>query len=120
MRLGPHCLPAVAHAVAFPFLAAACPDASDSRTAPGPASAEVVAVADAGAVEGVRLVVHVGVDQLRSDLLDRYDTVFTGGFARLRAEGLRFSSATFETSGPPSSDLPAWTFRPWSAGAPST
>ncbi len=43
-----------------------------------------------------KLLVYVVVDQLRGDLLDRYDTVFTAGFARLRAEGRRFPNATFD------------------------
>jgi hypothetical protein len=38
----------------------------------------------------------VVVDQLRGDLLDRYDQVFEGGFARLRNEGRRWSNATFD------------------------
>jgi predicted AlkP superfamily pyrophosphatase or phosphodiesterase len=42
------------------------------------------------------LVVVVVVDQLRADLLDRYDTVLTGGFGRLRSQGHRFSNATFD------------------------
>ncbi len=42
------------------------------------------------------LLVYVVVDQLRADLLDRYESVFTGGFARLLAEGLRFPNATFD------------------------
>jgi hypothetical protein len=42
------------------------------------------------------LLVYVVVDQLRADLLDRYDTVFTGGLARLRAEGHRWENATFD------------------------
>lgn len=46
--------------------------------------------------DGPGLLVYIVVDQLRGDLLDRYDTVFTGGLARLRTEGLRFSNATFD------------------------
>jgi len=41
----------------------------------------------------IPLVVLVTVDQLRADLLDRYDSLFTGGFRRLRDEGLRFTEA---------------------------
>jgi len=37
-----------------------------------------------------KLVVMIAVDQLRGDLLDRYDSLFTGGFRRLRDRGLRF------------------------------
>ncbi len=40
------------------------------------------------------LVVLVVVDQLRADLLDRYDSLFTGGFRRLRDDGFRFTEAT--------------------------
>ncbi len=39
------------------------------------------------------LVVLMVVDQLRADLLERYDTLFTGGFRRLSDEGLRFTNA---------------------------
>ncbi len=40
------------------------------------------------------LIVLVAVDQLRGDLLERYDSLFTGGFRRLRDGGFRFNSAT--------------------------
>ncbi len=43
-----------------------------------------------------RLVVLVVVDQLRADLLDRYDGVFTAGLRRLRDEGFRFERATHD------------------------
>ena len=39
------------------------------------------------------LVVMITVDQLRADLLDRYDGLFTGGFRRLRDRGMRFKRA---------------------------
>jgi len=39
-----------------------------------------------------KLVVLVAVDQLRADLLDRYDTLFKGGFRRLRDQGMRFTN----------------------------
>lgn len=42
------------------------------------------------------LVVYVVVDQLRGDLLERYDTLFTGGFRRLHDDGFRFLSATHD------------------------
>lgn len=42
------------------------------------------------------LVVLVVVDQLRGDLLEKYDTVFTGGFRRLHDEGFRFTGATHD------------------------
>jgi hypothetical protein len=47
------------------------------------------------APDGV-LLVYVVVDQLRADLLDRYEDVFTGGFARLRAEGHRWELALYD------------------------
>jgi hypothetical protein len=40
------------------------------------------------------LVVLVVVDQLRGDLLGRYDSLFTGGIRRLHDEGFRFTDAT--------------------------
>ena len=42
------------------------------------------------------LVVYVVVDQLRGDLLERYDTLFSGGFRRLFDDGFRFQSATHD------------------------
>ena len=42
------------------------------------------------------LVVLVVVDQLRGDLLERYDSLFTGGFRRLHDGGLRFPNATHD------------------------
>lgn len=42
------------------------------------------------------LVVYVVVDQLRGDLLERYDSLFTGGIRRLHDEGFRFLSATHD------------------------
>ena len=36
------------------------------------------------------------VDQLRGDLLDRYDVLFTGGLRRLRDQGLRFPNANHQ------------------------
>ena len=40
------------------------------------------------------LVVMISVDQLRGDLLDRYEEVFTGGLRRFLDEGYRFTSAS--------------------------
>jgi predicted AlkP superfamily pyrophosphatase or phosphodiesterase len=40
------------------------------------------------------LVVAVVVDQLRADLIDRYESVFTGGFRRFLDEGFRFTQAS--------------------------
>ncbi len=40
--------------------------------------------------------VLIVVDQLRGDLLNRYDTILKGGFRRLRDEGYRFSRATVD------------------------
>jgi predicted AlkP superfamily pyrophosphatase or phosphodiesterase len=42
------------------------------------------------------LVVMIAVDQLRADLLDRYDTVFTGGFRRLRERGRWFTNGVVD------------------------
>ena len=42
------------------------------------------------------LAVLMAVDQLRADLLDRYDTLFVGGFRRLLDEGYRFTDATHD------------------------
>ncbi|HKK92953.1 MAG TPA: alkaline phosphatase family protein [Longimicrobiales bacterium] len=36
------------------------------------------------------------IDQLRADLLDRYDEVFTAGLRRLRDDGYRFTQATHD------------------------
>jgi len=56
--------------------------------------------ADAGVPEGERtapsLVVMVVVDQLRADLLDRYDHLFEHGLRRLQDEGFHFREATFD------------------------
>ncbi len=42
------------------------------------------------------LVVYVAVDQLRGDMLERYDSLFTGGVRRLHDGGYRFLSATHD------------------------
>ena len=55
-------------------------------SAPPPASAQDAA--------RPRLVVTLVVDQLREDVLERYDSVFTGGFRRLLDEGYRFTQAS--------------------------
>jgi predicted AlkP superfamily pyrophosphatase or phosphodiesterase len=44
------------------------------------------------------LVVLLVVDQLRADLLDRYDDLFSGGFRRLRDGGFRFTQAAHDHS----------------------
>jgi predicted AlkP superfamily pyrophosphatase or phosphodiesterase len=44
----------------------------------------------------VKLIVLITVDQLRGDLLERYDPVFTGGFRRLLDRGLRYTRATVD------------------------
>jgi predicted AlkP superfamily pyrophosphatase or phosphodiesterase len=49
-----------------------------------------------GFQERPRLVVYVVVDQLRGDLLERYDSLFTGAFRRLHDEGFRFLSVTHD------------------------
>ncbi len=43
-----------------------------------------------------RLVVLVVVDQLRADLLDRFDDAFDEGLRRLRVEGLQYVNATHD------------------------
>lgn len=40
-----------------------------------------------------KLVITITIDGLRADLLDRYDSVFTGGFRRLRDQGFRYTNA---------------------------
>src|SRR5690606_30724370 len=42
------------------------------------------------------LVVLLVVDQLRADLLERYDSLFTGGFRRLRDESRIFVNGTHD------------------------
>jgi len=44
--------------------------------------------------DGPRLTIMLVVDQLRGDLLDRYDSVFTGGFRRLLDDGFSFAQAS--------------------------
>ncbi|MEK9503749.1 alkaline phosphatase family protein [Gaopeijia maritima] len=48
------------------------------------------------APDGARLGVVVVVDQLRSDLLTRYDDLFTGGFRRLLDGGAVFTNTTHD------------------------
>ena len=43
---------------------------------------------------GPRLVIMLVIDQLRGDLLDRYEPAFTGGFRRLLDEGFRFTQSS--------------------------
>jgi len=45
-------------------------------------------------VRPTRLVVAIVVDQLRADLIDRYEAVFNGGFRRFLDEGFRFTEAS--------------------------
>ena len=42
------------------------------------------------------LAILMVVDQLRADLLERYDALFVGGFRRLLDEGYRFTNATHD------------------------
>lgn len=69
-----------------------------------------------------RVVVLVVVDQLRADLLDRYDAAFTGGFRRLRDRGFRFTRATHDhaitLTAPGHATLATGTF-PWKHGVVS-
>jgi len=55
-----------------------------------------VSACTGGFQERPGLVVYVVVDQLRGDLLERYDSLFTGGFRRLHDEGFRFLSVTHD------------------------
>jgi len=41
-----------------------------------------------------QLVVLIAVDQLRADMVDRYDEAFTGGFRRLIDEGYQYTAAS--------------------------
>jgi predicted AlkP superfamily pyrophosphatase or phosphodiesterase len=74
----------------------------------------IVALASAGLIAGCQtasrfdestsgaspsLVVLVAIDQLRADMIDRYESVFSGGFRRLLDEGHRFSNATHDHAG---------------------
>jgi hypothetical protein len=47
-----------------------------------------------GGGEPPALIVYVSIDQLRGDILEHYDSLFTGGFRRLHDEGFRFEEAT--------------------------
>lgn len=40
-----------------------------------------------------KLIVTITIDGLRPDLLDRYDSVFTGGFRRLQDQGFQYTNA---------------------------
>ncbi|MCJ7630054.1 MAG: alkaline phosphatase family protein [Longimicrobiales bacterium] len=55
-----------------------------------------VSACTGGFRERPSLVVYIVVDQLRGDLLEHYDSLFTGGFRRLHDEGFRFLSATHD------------------------
>lgn len=61
---------------------------SAAACAPAPAPAPVPVDG------GPALMMLVVVDQLRADLLDRYDDLFTGGFRRLRDEGYSYVNAS--------------------------
>jgi hypothetical protein len=65
--------------------------------APLPACAPAASATGVSAAQDrPRLVVLLVVDQLRADLLDRYDDLFTGGFRRLRDGGYRFTQAAHD------------------------
>ncbi len=53
-----------------------------------------VAPGRAAAQESPTLAVFIEVDQLRGDLLERYDPLFTAGFRRLLDQGFRFTQAS--------------------------
>jgi hypothetical protein len=48
----------------------------------------------AAEAQDTRLVVAISVDQLRGDLIDRYESAFTGGIRRFLDEGYRFTQAS--------------------------
>ena len=56
----------------------------------------VLSACTGGVREDPKLVVSVVLDQVRGDLLERYDSVFTGGFRRLFDDGFRFVNATHD------------------------
>ena len=49
-----------------------------------------------GSAEGPKLVALIVIDQLRPDLLDRYEFLFTGGLRRVLDKGHRFTNATHD------------------------
>lgn len=59
---------------------------------------------EAAQVDMPTLAILMVVDQLRPELLDRYDALFVGGFRRLLDDGYRFTNATHDhavtTTGP--------------------
>jgi predicted AlkP superfamily pyrophosphatase or phosphodiesterase len=79
-------------------LAVACtnPPLPESVTTPPPAAAPGAAAGGARPLptEPARLVVVLVVDQLRSDLLGRNDSLWTGGFRRLMDEGRYYIHAS--------------------------
>jgi predicted AlkP superfamily pyrophosphatase or phosphodiesterase len=54
------------------------------------------AAAGESPVDGPALVVLIAVDQLRTDMLDRYEALFTGGLRRLLDQGYRFPNGTHD------------------------
>ncbi len=54
------------------------------------------AAAGANPVDGPTLVVLIAVDQLRTDMLVRYESLFDGGLRRLMDEGYRFPNGTHD------------------------
>ena len=72
------------------------------RRVSGAIFATVLAAGCAEVAEQPRLIVSVSVDQLRADMLDRYDPLFTHGLRRLRDEGYNadseFDSSRLATS----------------------
>ncbi len=53
-----------------------------------------VCLAAVAVAQDTRLVVAISIDQLRSDLVERYESAFTGGFRRLLDEGYRYTQAS--------------------------
>ncbi len=103
---------ATAAAAALPLLAAFAPQGADpAPTGAVPAAQAIAAAPDVQAVPAVqavraaqagqppRLAVMIAVDQLRGDLLLRYDSLFTGGFRRLLDQGAYYTAATHDHAG---------------------
>ncbi len=59
----------------------------------GAAMVLCTACSSSGGGDAPKLAVMIGIDQFRSDYLERYDEAFTGGFRRLKDEGLRVDRA---------------------------
>jgi predicted AlkP superfamily pyrophosphatase or phosphodiesterase len=92
-------LPTLGHRalqLVFPFAALALASCHPGFSpTPDPAAAASSSSSSSSSSDAP-LVILVVVDQLRADLLDRYDDAFDGGLARLRDQGLRFRNAVYD------------------------